>query len=228
MNMRSLEILLVEDDPVFAELAKTTLEGNDGDCAIAVHVATDGEEALQFLRKQGKYSESVRPDVILLDINLPKVDGFEVLADVKADDQLRRIPVVILTVSADEHDVLKAYDSGANTYFNKPGVNDDFAELANTIKKYWRAASPPPGPEFEVVGRPKSITKERQGDTIILTLTTNLGEFEAIELQVSEVVEQVLQDPEIKNLLVDFHKTNSFRFDGHRLFCETLETHVGA
>ena len=97
----------------------------------------DGVEAMAFLRREGAYSEAPRPDVILLDLNLPKKDGREVLADVKADEELRRIPVVILTVSSAEEDIVKTYNLHANCYIRKPIDLDQFIEVVKAIKDFW-------------------------------------------------------------------------------------------
>src|SRR4051794_24701063 len=115
---RPVEILLVDDSPGDVRLTREALR--EGKIRNNLSVVTDGVEALAFLRREGRYAGAPRPDVILLDLNLPRKDGREVLAEIKADDRLRRIPVVILTTSADERDILRAYELHANCYITKP------------------------------------------------------------------------------------------------------------
>jgi chemotaxis family two-component system response regulator Rcp1 len=134
-NVRSIEVLLVEDNPGDVRLAMEALK--EAKLANHVSVAGDGEEALAFLRKEGKYASAVRPDLILLDLNLPKRDGREVLAEIKKDSDLRRIPVVILTTSTAEEDILKAYNLHANCYVSKPVDFDKFTQVVKQIEDFW-------------------------------------------------------------------------------------------
>lgn len=133
------EVLLVEDNPGDVVLTKEAFAaagtGNN------IHVAKDGEEALAFLRREGGFADAVRPDVILLDLNLPKKDGREVLEGIKADENLRRLPVVILTSSKAERDVAIAYDLHANAYIVKPGDLSGFIDLAKAIEDFWFTAA---------------------------------------------------------------------------------------
>jgi len=117
-NGKSIEILLVEENPGDVRLTMEALRG--GRVRNNIHVVEDGVQAIDFLRRQGDYGGVPRPDLILLDLNLPKKDGREVLAEVKQDPALKRIPVVILTSSAAEQDILRAYDLAANCYITKP------------------------------------------------------------------------------------------------------------
>lgn len=134
-NTRSIEILLVEDNPGDARL---TLEAmRDAKVSNRIHVVEDGVEAMEYLRRQGRYSEALRPDLILLDLNLPKKDGREVLAEVKADPDLKRIPVVVLTTSRAEEDVLRAYDLHANCYVTKPVDLEQFMRIVSLIDEFW-------------------------------------------------------------------------------------------
>ena len=130
-----IEILLVEDNPGDVRLAQEALK--DAKVRNNLHVARDGVEALAFLRREGKYADAPRPDLILLDLNLPKKDGREVLAEIKEDENLRRIPVVILTISKDEEDVLKTYNLHANCYVTKPLGLDRFMEVVQAIEDFW-------------------------------------------------------------------------------------------
>jgi len=132
---RPAEILLVEDSPGDVRLMQEALK--EGKVANRVHMAGDGVEAMAFLRRQGEFADAPRPDLILLDLNLPKMDGREVLAELKADDDLRRIPTVILTTSRAEEDVLKAYDLHANCYMTKPVDLGQFLDLVKEIEQYW-------------------------------------------------------------------------------------------
>jgi CheY-like chemotaxis protein len=130
-----IEILLVEDNPGDVRL---TVEGlNEGKVHNNLHVAKDGVEALAFLRKEGDYSDAVRPDLILLDLNLPRKDGREVLADIKADPDLKTIPVVVLTTSRAEQDVLHSYQLQANCYITKPVDLEQFIHVVKSIEDFW-------------------------------------------------------------------------------------------
>jgi len=136
-SIRPIEILLVEDSPSDAELARETLsEAKVFNC---LHIVEDGVEAMAFLRQQGEYARSPRPDLILLDLNLPRKDGREVLADIKADAQLSCIPVVILTASAAETDILKSYQLQASCYVTKPVDLDSFRNIVKAIEDFWLA-----------------------------------------------------------------------------------------
>ncbi len=132
---RPIEILLVEDSPSDTDL---TIEALD-EAKVRNHlsVVEDGVEALEFLRRQGKYANAPRPDLIMLDLNLPRKDGREVLAEIKADDQLRVIPVVVLTTSRAEQDVLRAYQLNANCYITKPVDFEQFLNVVRSIESYW-------------------------------------------------------------------------------------------
>ena len=129
-NARPIEILLVEDDPGDVLIAKEALEQSK--LANNLHVAVNGEEALAFLRHDGEFADRPKPDLVLLDLNLPRRDGREVLAEVKADPELRRIPVVILTTSQAEEDIIKSYDLHANAYVTKPV---DFAQFVKVVQQ---------------------------------------------------------------------------------------------
>jgi CheY-like chemotaxis protein len=136
MNSRTIEILLVEDNPGDARL---TLEAfKEGRVLNNIQVIGDGVEALAYLRRQGpNYRNAVQPDLILLDLNLPKMDGREVLEEIKADESLKRIPVVVLTTSAAEEDVARAYGSHANCYITKPVELDQFLSVIQSIDSFW-------------------------------------------------------------------------------------------
>lgn len=132
---RPIEILLVEDSPGDVTLTVEALR--DARVANNLHVARDGEEALRFLRREGEFAEKPRPDLILLDLNMPRKDGREVLADLKADDELKRIPVVVLTTSQSEDDVAAAYNLSANCYVAKPVDLDQFLGVVRAIDDFW-------------------------------------------------------------------------------------------
>ncbi|MEA5622525.1 response regulator [Nostoc sp. UHCC 0251] len=132
-----IEVLLVEDNPGDAQLTRIALE--DSKISIHLNVVEDGVEAMAFLRKQEKYVEAVHPDIVLLDLNLPRKDGREVLAEIKGDENLRRIPVVILTTSQAEEDILKAYNLCANCYITKPVDFDQFVKIVQSIENFWFA-----------------------------------------------------------------------------------------
>ena len=135
--IRAVEILLVEDSPSDADLTVEAL--SDGKVLNNLHWVEDGVEALAFLRRQGKYSDAPRPDLILLDLNLPKKDGRQVLAEIKVDPQLKLIPVVVLTTSAAERDILKTYELNANCYVTKPIDLEQFICVVKLIEMFWLA-----------------------------------------------------------------------------------------
>ncbi len=132
-----IEVLLVEDNPGDAQLTRIALE--DSKISIHLNVVEDGVEAMAFLRKQEKYIQAAHPDIVLLDLNLPKKDGREVLAEIKADENLKRIPVVVLTTSQAEEDILKAYNLSANCYITKPVDFDQFVKIVKSIENFWFA-----------------------------------------------------------------------------------------
>jgi chemotaxis family two-component system response regulator Rcp1 len=135
MNSRTVEILLVEDNPGDARL---TLEAfKEGKVLNNITIMGDGVEALAYLRQQGHYADAVQPDIILLDLNLPKMDGREVLAEIKADERLKKIPVVVLTTSDAEEDVARAYGSHANCYITKPVELEQFLNVVQSIDSFW-------------------------------------------------------------------------------------------
>ena len=135
---RSVDILIVDDNPGDVRL---TLEAfREGKLANNVNVVGDGVEALAYLRNEGKYFDASRPDLILLDLNMPKKDGREVLKEIKGDAALRRIPVVVLTTSKAEEDVLKTYDLNVNCYIQKPVDYDEFVRVLRQVESFWFSA----------------------------------------------------------------------------------------
>jgi len=134
-TLTPIEILLVEDSPADVRLTKEALK--EEKLYNNLHVVNDGVEAMAFLYRKGKYANAVRPDLILLDLNLPKKDGREVLEEIKNDENLKVIPVVILTVSKAEEDVLKSYKLHANCYITKPIDLNQFSKVVKTIQDFW-------------------------------------------------------------------------------------------
>jgi len=132
---KPIEILLVEDNPGDVDLAREALENSKIDNLL--HAVGNGEEAMDFLLHKGKYADAPRPDLVLLDLNLPRKDGREVLAEIKSDEDLKRIPVVILTSSKDEEDILKAYNLHANCYITKPVDLTQFVKVVKSIEEFW-------------------------------------------------------------------------------------------
>ncbi|MGH8959752.1 MAG: response regulator [Jatrophihabitantaceae bacterium] len=130
-----LGVLLVEDDPGDVLIAREALHA--ARLQTRLDVVSDGVEAMDYLRRKGEYAEAERPDLILLDLNLPRMSGHEVLAEVKTDPQLRRIPVVVLTTSSAEEDVSKSYDLHANVYVSKPVDFHDFAAVVKQIDEFF-------------------------------------------------------------------------------------------
>ncbi|KKN41660.1 hypothetical protein LCGC14_0721060 [marine sediment metagenome] len=134
-GLKIIEILLVEDSPGDIRLTQEALK--ESKISNNLHVVMDGEEAIAFLKKEGKFSEKPRPDLILLDLNLPKKDGRDVLAEIKKDKDLKRIPVVVLTISEAEEDVLKSYNLYANCYITKPVDLNQFLKVILSIENFW-------------------------------------------------------------------------------------------
>jgi chemotaxis family two-component system response regulator Rcp1 len=132
---RLIEILLVEDNPGDIRLTEEALSENK--VVNSLHVARDGVEALAFLRREGRFAGAPRPDLILLDLNLPKMDGYEVLSEIKNGPELKRIPVVILTASDAEQDILRSYDLYANCFITKPVGLNEFIEIVRSIEGFW-------------------------------------------------------------------------------------------
>ncbi|NJD61529.1 MAG: response regulator [Deltaproteobacteria bacterium] len=134
-NARPIEILLVEDNPGDVRLTEEALK--EGKVINHLTVAWDGEEAMAILRREGKHAKAPRPDILFLDLNLPKKDGREVLEEIKKDPKLKIIPVVVLTTSQDEQDVLKSYKLHANCYITKPVDLTQFMNVVSTIEDFW-------------------------------------------------------------------------------------------
>jgi chemotaxis family two-component system response regulator Rcp1 len=132
---RPIEILMVEDNPGDVRLTLEALK--EGKVRNNLHTVADGEEAMNFLRRQDTYAKAPRPDLILLDLNLPKKNGREVLAEIKDDPDLKRIPVVILTVSEAEQDIIKSYNLHANCYITKPVNLEQFIQVVRSIEDFW-------------------------------------------------------------------------------------------
>lgn len=131
----TIEVLLVEDNPADADLTREALEASK--LVLNLSVAVDGEQCLNFLRRAGEFSNAPRPDLILLDLNLPRVSGREVLAEIKNAPGLRTIPVVVLTSSAAETDVVQSYDLGANCYITKPVDLNSFMSIVASVNEFW-------------------------------------------------------------------------------------------
>ncbi|MEI8202714.1 MAG: response regulator [Bacteroidota bacterium] len=134
-NLKPIEILMVDDNRGDIRLAMEAIK--DAKVTNNIHVVYDGIEAMAFLRKEGIYAEMPRPDIILLDLNMPRKDGREVLEEIKTDPELKRIPVVILTVSQAEEDIIKSYDLHANCYISKPVDLDQFVKIVKSLENFW-------------------------------------------------------------------------------------------
>jgi two-component system, chemotaxis family, response regulator Rcp1 len=132
---KTVDILLVEDNP--ADVRLTELAFEEGRVTNHLYVAEDGVEAMAFLRRGPGHENAPRPDLILLDLNLPRKDGREVLAEIKADEELKRIPVVVLTTSEDEKDILKSYNLHANCYIHKPVDFKQFMHIVQSLEGFW-------------------------------------------------------------------------------------------
>ena len=135
MGLRSLNILLIEDDPGDVELIREALQ--DSKLLLNLHVTGDGVEAMAYLRREGVYANAPVPDLILLDLNLPKKDGSQVLKEVKSDDKLKMLPIVVVTTSKAEEDIVRSYTLGANCCVTKPVGLDEFMRLVHGISDFW-------------------------------------------------------------------------------------------
>ena len=149
MTERPIEILLVEDNPGDVRLTREVFK--DAKIRNTIHSVVDGVEAIDYLRNKGKFADAVRPDLILLDLNLPRMDGREVLSEIKSDDDLKRIPVVVLTISKADEDVLKSYDLHANCFITKPVDLDQFIKVVKSVEGFWLTIVrlPPNGKKHE-------------------------------------------------------------------------------
>ncbi len=135
LNSKPVEILLVEDNPVDATMTKEALL--EGKIKVNLNVVTDGVEAMKFLKRIGLYKKAPRPDLILLDLNLPKKSGREVLQEIKSDGDLKTIPVVVLTTSKAEEDIVRSYALHANCFISKPVDLDQFTDVVKSIEDFW-------------------------------------------------------------------------------------------
>ena len=134
-NIFPINVLLVEDNPGDAQL--TLMAMKECKIKITVQTVTDGEQALEFLKKEGDFANAIRPDLILLDLNIPKKNGFEVLKEIKEDAELRRIPVAVLTTSRAEEDILHSYNLYANCFITKPIDFEQFTKVVKSIEDFW-------------------------------------------------------------------------------------------
>ncbi|MBD0304090.1 MAG: response regulator [Tolypothrix sp. T3-bin4] len=135
MGSLDFDVLLIEDDLGDVELTETALSRSK--LRVNLHVVNDGEEALAYLRQEGQYTKASRPSLILLDLNLPGLSGLEILSAIKSDQSLKSIPVVILTTSDTNTDILKSYENGVNCYVTKPIGLKEFIKIVNTIEDFW-------------------------------------------------------------------------------------------
>lgn len=143
MEIRTSNILLVEDNPADSWLFREAMKMNAWN--INLHVVTDGEQAIHYLKGLDSQSQSIKPDLILLDLNLPRKDGRQVLADIKSDSNLRGIPVIILTTSSDSRDVRMAYDMSASCFIHKPVELEQFCAMVERIRQFWLGTVQLPG-----------------------------------------------------------------------------------
>ena len=140
---RAVEVLLIEDNPGDVRLTREALK--EAKVHNNLSVVNDGLDAMSFLRREGRFAQAPRPDLVLLDLNMPRKDGREVLAEVKADPDLRRIPVVVLTTSKAEEDILRSYDLHANSYVTKPVDFEQFMKVVRSIEEFWLSVVKFPG-----------------------------------------------------------------------------------
>ena len=142
-KIKPVNVLLIEDNPGDIKLIRETFKENK--FLAELTVITDGEEALNFLKRMGEFEYELHPDLILLDLNLPKLNGQEILSEIKQDDELKRIPVIVLTSSTEESDIYKSYNLNANCYIAKPVELDDFIKVIRSIENFWLTIVKLPG-----------------------------------------------------------------------------------
>ena len=142
---QAVDILLAEDNPNDVEMTRRAFE--DVDLAVALHVVNDGVEALAYLRGEGEYADTPRPDIVLLDLEMPRMDGKEVLAELESEEELSRIPVVVLTSSEAEQDIVDSYSHSANAYMTKPVGYRAFKQTVREIESFWFGSAKLPGEE---------------------------------------------------------------------------------
>ena len=135
MNVQPIDILLVEDSPSDVLLTREALR--DARIANDLSVARDGEEAMAYLRREGEHADKRRPDIVILDLNLPRKNGREVLREIKSDDSLRRIPVLVMTTSSSDRDIGECYDSHANCFLTKPIDFEEFIDVVRSMEHFW-------------------------------------------------------------------------------------------
>ena len=133
--VRTIEMLLVEDNPGDVRLTLEALR--EAKIKNTVRVVSDGVEAMEYLRKEGKYADVLRPDLVLLDLNLPKISGYQILSIIKSEDSLRKIPVVVLSISSSEKDIEESYNLSANCYVTKPLDLNEFIDVFERIQSFW-------------------------------------------------------------------------------------------
>lgn len=134
-NTLAIDVLLVEDDPGDVELTREGLAA--GNVPVNLHTVEDGFKALRFLRHETPYTDAIRPDIILLDLNLPRMDGSQALKEIKADERLKSIPVIVLTTSEEDTDIIKCYNLGASCYISKPVGFDEFLKVVRSLEDFW-------------------------------------------------------------------------------------------
>ena len=135
MSIKPITVLVADDNPTDIMIMREAFATTK--VRMTIHAVSDGVEALEFLRRMGPYAQAPRPDLLLLDLNMPRKNGHEVLAEVKSDESLRTIPVVMLTTSQNEDDIAKAYESNVNCYIRKPVDFDKFTSVVNNIEQFW-------------------------------------------------------------------------------------------
>ena len=173
-SSRPLEVLLIEDSP--GDVLLTRQAFSDSKVSVRLHVASDGVEAMAFLRHEGEHAGAPRPDFIILDLNLPKMDGREVLAVIKEDPGLRMIPTVVLTTSEDEADILQSYQLQANAYLSKPVQLEAFEKLVGSISNFW----------LTQVRLPSAAVSSFKAVTRVLLLEDNPGDARLLREMLDE------------------------------------------
>ena len=162
-DIRSIDILVVEDNAGDARLIREVL--NDNKIFNSLYIVIDGVEAMDFLHNKGKYKKAPKPDLIILDLNLPKKDGREVLAEIKTDEELKHIPIVIMTISQAEEDILKSYNLHANCYITKPIDLDQFIKVVKSIEDFWFSIVKLPPKAESLYHKPNSTQKQVNENT---------------------------------------------------------------
>lgn len=198
---RALEVLLVEDDPGDVDLTREALD--EGKVKVSLHVVDDGEKAIEYLHKTGVYAEAQQPDLILLDLNLPRKDGRDVLREIKSDESLKMVPVIVLTTSESDADILKTYRLGANSYVTKPVGFEQFKKVMKAIEDFW----------FSVVRFASPANEWMNKEIKVLMIEDDAGDVDLLWELLSEQISPSFEVECVNTLEKGMSRLDETRFD---------------